>query len=380
METYGLPKEHQCNICHIKSAMWRCETCHGRPLLCRGCCRGSHQKLLLHRVSKWNGKCFEKAALWQVGVYLLVDHMGEQCPTLKNQIEMMEQDEKRRDEELSIDVGQNTVHGTMEGGGTHGDDRKGKRRYQETENEQEENTAAASNDGGGSQDETASDDGGGSHDETAAEQGPAAAAAAATEFGYTAADDDDPYMIYDEAEDPAEDAAWEEDEPENGNAHKRPIFDRFGNIFVTIVDVTGLHDLPLVICHGHSNTSTSLRGVEEALFLGYFAASFKDPKTFFTFGVLDDFRRSNLDCGTSIYQYWQKIRRTTNPAFPALVHNRYAELRRMSRQWRYLKKLKWHGFGNEKRKPGKGELSLFCAACPQDGRNLPPDWREDQDK
>jgi len=52
----------------------------------------------------------------------------------------------------------------------------------------------------------------------------------------------------------------------------------------------------------------------------------------------------------------------------------------MSRQWRYLKKLKWHGFGNEKRKPGHGELSLFCAACPQEGRNLPPDWKKDQDK
>ena len=60
-----------------------------------------------------------------MGVYLLVDHMGEQCPTLRNQIEMMEEDEKRKDEEFSIDVGQNTEHGKMEGG-KHSDDRKGK--------------------------------------------------------------------------------------------------------------------------------------------------------------------------------------------------------------------------------------------------------------
>jgi len=239
---------------------------------------------------------------------------------LRNQIEMMEEDEKRKDEEFSIDVGQNTEHGKMEGG-KHGNERKDKRRYQDTEYEKGDSTADSA-DGGTGEDQTTV---------TQELEDPAAAATAAAlaNLGVTAtADDTDLYVIYDEADDPTEDAAWEEeDEPENGNAHKCPFSDRFGNIFVTVVDVTGLHDLPLVICHGHSNTPTSIRGVEEALFLDYFAASFRDLKRFFTFGVLDDFRRSNLDCSTSIYQYWQKIRRTTNSAFPALVHNWYTELR-----------------------------------------------------
>lgn len=52
---------------------------------------------------------------------------------------------------------------------------------------------------------------------------------------------------------------------------------------------------------------------------------------------------------------------------------------RASRQWRDLKYRKWHGFGHRPpgEKPASGELSLFCAACPQPGINLPATWKDD---
>jgi hypothetical protein len=43
---------------------------------------------------------------------------------------------------------------------------------------------------------------------------------------------------------------------------------------------------------------------------------------------------------------------------------------RMGRQWLHLKELKWFGFGHTKKKPGPGDLALFCAGCPQPGVNL----------
>jgi hypothetical protein len=52
----------------------------------------------------------------------------------------------------------------------------------------------------------------------------------------------------------------------------------------------------------------------------------------------------------------------------------------MSRIWRWMKKLKWAGYGFPERKVTeveKGELAIFCPACPQPGINLPDDWRDD---
>ncbi|KAG2738524.1 hypothetical protein P692DRAFT_201873906 [Suillus brevipes Sb2] len=120
--------------------------------------------------------------------------------------------------------------------------------------------------------------------------------------------------------------------------------------------------------------------------MGLFPASFTSPKTAFTFAVLDDFLLDNLECRTSVMNYYSKLRRVTSSVFPHLVpvsavdvllcipHNgrkdRYRELMRVGRQWRQLKQLKWHGFGHEKRKPKAGELALFCPACPQPGVNV----------
>ncbi|KAG1721016.1 uncharacterized protein EDB91DRAFT_1240354 [Suillus paluster] len=74
--------------------------------------------------------------------------------------------------------------------------------------------------------------------------------------------------------------------------------------------------------------------------LGLFPASFTQPKTAFTFDVLDDFLLDNLECGT-------KLRRMTTNVFPHLV-----PLMRVARQWRQLKLLKWNGFGHEEKDPG----------------------------
>ena len=50
---------------------------------------------------------------------------------------------------------------------------------------------------------------------------------------------------------------------------------------------------------------------------------------------------------------------------------------RVSRTWRDLSNRKRAGFGHDAQNdPGKGELSIFCPACPQPNINLPKDWAQ----
>ena len=213
--------------------------------------------------------------------------------------------------------------------------------------------------------------------------------------------------------------------------------DGAGNNFVTIVDISGIHHIPVVLC----DCQGAQDEYDQYLNCNLFPASFKQIRTVFTTSVLKDFRISNLECKTSAYQYYSKLRRLTCPAFPKLVINRYRELRRLSRQFRNLKLWKMHGRGHTdeayrqyqhpsetehtyresagpdiehrsvpEREPqghpdpagtrdefddrsspdfaaqqqdlgiSTGPLALFCPSCPQPGINLPSDWEQDPNK
>jgi hypothetical protein len=108
--------------------------------------------------------------------------------------------------------------------------------------------------------------------------------------------------------------------------------------------------------------------------------SFTRVRTLFTVEVLDQFRYANLEMKASAWQFFQMLRRNTMPLAPATVINFYHELRRMSRLWRWMKRLKWAGYRHkvaDPMKPDLGELVPFCPACPQEGINIPADWRND---
>src|SRR5260221_10182191 len=96
--------------------------------------------------------------------------------------------------------------------------------------------------------------------------------------------------------------------------------------------------------------------------------------------MLDHFRYCNLEMRSSAYQFFQLLRRITNTLSPSKVVNLYHELRRLSRLWRWVKKLKWAGYAQRAGgpiNPNPGELGNFCPACPQIGINLPENWTDD---
>jgi hypothetical protein len=169
-------------------------------------------------------------------------------------------------------------------------------------------------------------------------------------------------------------------ESNQANTHNEPAatpkMDALCNPYVRVVHTNGVHHIALVYC--------TCRGQEEAhsdlMAQRLIPTSFTRYRTLFTHAVLDDFRAANLECKASAYQYFQKLRRHTSPMAPETVPNLYHELRRMSRIWRWMKKLKWAGFAHrdeETTVPKAGELANFCPACPQVGVNLPHDWELD---
>ncbi|KAI6156654.1 hypothetical protein BKA82DRAFT_33022 [Pisolithus tinctorius] len=153
---------------------------------------------------------------------------------------------------------------------------------------------------------------------------------------------------------PMDDQEWEDVEDiEENPKHLCP---PAGSRYLTIVDVTGVHFIVVNWCECETAEARYIQLLRAKLF----PSMFEKPSTTFTFAVLDDFLRDNLECGTSSMNYYSKLHRITSSVFPHLVPL-----------------LKWNGFCGTTRSAEKGGLALFCAACPQPGINV--DTNEDLD-
>ncbi|KDQ49018.1 hypothetical protein JAAARDRAFT_112798, partial [Jaapia argillacea MUCL 33604] len=62
-------------------------------------------------------------------------------------------------------------------------------------------------------------------------------------------------------------------------------------------------------------------------------------------GVLDHFHIDAVECKTAALNFYSKLQRITDNAFPDRLPDRYQELMRVSQQWQDLKSRKWFGFG-----------------------------------
>jgi hypothetical protein len=168
-----------------------------------------------------------------------------------------------------------------------------------------------------------------------------------------------------------------DDHTDSGN--NRPKSDGLNNAYVRVIHINGIHHIGMVSC--------SCRGQDEIpldlLASRLVPASFIRIRTIFTAQLLDYFRLCNLELKASAYQFYQLVRRLTLPLGESEMVNLYHEFRRMSRLWRWMKKLKWAGYGHNKQDPvypAPGSLSVFCPTCPQPTKNLPKDWKLDKNR
>ncbi|KAI9443043.1 hypothetical protein H4582DRAFT_1808630 [Lactarius indigo] len=207
LNSEGVPAMTMCQGCMSAPFEWRCTDCFPALVLCKECCRKSHNRLPFHRVQKWTGKYFMPSWLREVGICLRLGHSGDLCPIQK------------------------------------------------------------------------------------------------------------------------------------------------GNQIITVIDRSGIHEIGVSWCFCPEAPEHDM----QLMMAGLFPATFRNPKTAFTFRVLEDFHLDNLECKTTPSQFFSRLRRLTNDEFPNSVPDRYRELLRVSRQWRVLISRKRFGFGygeNEEQKPG----------------------------
>ena len=84
---------------------------------------------------------------------------------------------------------------------------------------------------------------------------------------------------------------------------------------MTLVDVEGVHSHCVHWCNCDGAQSKD----QQLLEAGLFPASFRNPKTAFTFNVLDHFHIDAMKCKTSANNFYSKLRRLSNNVFPDLI-------------------------------------------------------------
>ena len=151
-----------------------------------------------------------------------------------------------------------------------------------------------------------------------------------------------------------------------------------GNLWMTLVDITGVHFLPIHFCTCPNAPLRYIQLLRHALY----PVSYDRPQTAFSFRVLDDFDLDNLESKGTAQRYYAKLCRLTNNAFPHAVPDRYRELLRVIREWRNLTARKRAGFIGQRLEDDvrPGQLVPFCPTCPDPNVNLPVGWEKDKDQ
>jgi hypothetical protein len=335
--------------------------------------RRSHLATPYHRIACWTGKYFRDAALWEVGVYLTVPHREAPCicPNLQWQQDTLERFQKQRDYEdksrreptFTSSVFPEDHVELMPEPVPDSVPESGDEAMQDAALMQCLDQLLQ----GHNIEDLLEEDENNSHRDT--EEDVMDLDAGATGFvgymGSTTQPDTGPGYDQLDGSEPC--------------IPVPPQQDALNNQYVRIVHINGIHHIALVSCSckGHENM------IMDLIYAQLIPTSFDRIRTLFTSAVLDHFRYCNLEMKSSAYQFFQLLRRITMPMNPSRVVNLYHELRRLSRLWRWTKKLRWAGYAQQPDqpiKPDQGELANFCPACPQVGINVAANWLQDPNR
>jgi hypothetical protein len=351
--------------------------------------RQSHQPAPLHRIETWNGCFFRPAALWEVGTYILVPHHDKEalCRTLQFQKDFLSSQQIRKDDEEQTRLrGKNNLSDSESGP----DVTSGTHEAEDFEMTEEDGTWDDDVDADAAFESSLNDILNDSSILNPMEE----------DFDSDAAETDIPNVVeyigpYKQSSLQVPDLLLRPEEnpgpaPSSHTAPSShpapdcspepcPDADGLNNAYVRVLHTNGIHHIAMVTCCCNGPDKVPIDLVSCRLL----PASFIRIRTIFTSQLMDYFRLCNLELKASAYQFYMLIGRLTSPRGHSEIVNLYHEFRRMSRLWRWMKKLKWAGYGHNQqdhRKPPAGSLAIFCPTCPQPALNLPNDWKLDPNR
>ena len=113
-----------------------------------------------------------------------------------------------------------------------------------------------------------------------------------------------------------------------GFSSSRPgLIDKDGNPIITVVDRSEIHEIDVRWCCCPDAAERDM----QMMVAGLFPATFRNPKTAFTFRALEEFHLDNLECKTTPGQYISRLRRLTSNEFPNAVPVGQASISAVSR-------------------------------------------------
>ncbi|KAJ7735256.1 hypothetical protein DFH07DRAFT_753979 [Mycena maculata] len=113
----------------------------------------------------------------------------------------------------------------------------------------------------------------------------------------------------------------------------------------------------------------------------WYPAMVTDPATCAIFKTLEAFRLYNVVGNMNVNDFVNAMEQVTDATASTgmkWLPDRYKQVQRMTRQYAFLKRIKRAGRFHDAAGVDATELrecAVRCWTCPQDGRNLPPDWR-----
>ncbi|KAM6493722.1 hypothetical protein JOM56_010083 [Amanita muscaria] len=76
-EGRGYNPPEWCQNCSDSAAIYRCQSCFRRELVCKECIVEGHKHLLFHRIQQWNGSFFVSVSLRSLGLIIQLNHRGQ---------------------------------------------------------------------------------------------------------------------------------------------------------------------------------------------------------------------------------------------------------------------------------------------------------------